>query len=94
MSQEIGPVTVCHGMSLVITLTKDCASPLLWAQKHVMDFKVKDLEFNETCNKTTKLYRSDYMGDILCHVPTLKDYVITIQSAYKDEKPLSTSLQL
>ena len=28
MSQEIGPVTVCHSMSLVVTLTKDCASPL------------------------------------------------------------------
>ena len=27
MSQEIGPVTVCHSMSLVVTLTKDCASP-------------------------------------------------------------------
>ena len=25
MSQEIGPVTLCHSMSLVITLTKDCA---------------------------------------------------------------------
>ena len=28
MSQEIGPVTPCHAMSLVVTLTKDCASPL------------------------------------------------------------------
>ena len=27
MSQEIGPVTPCHAMSLVITLTKDCPSP-------------------------------------------------------------------
>ena len=28
MSQEIGPVTPCHAMSLVVTLTKDCASPV------------------------------------------------------------------
>jgi len=28
MSEEIGPVTLCHSMSLVITLTKDCAPPL------------------------------------------------------------------
>ena len=31
------------------------------------------------------------MGDILCHVLTLRDYVITIYYAYKDEKPLSMS---
>jgi hypothetical protein len=28
MSQEIGYVTLSHGMSLVITLTKDWSSPL------------------------------------------------------------------
>jgi len=28
MSQEIGPVMLCHTMSLVVTLTKDCAPPL------------------------------------------------------------------
>jgi len=28
MSQEIGPVTLCHSMSLVVTLTKDCATPI------------------------------------------------------------------
>ena len=28
MSQEIDPVTLCHSMSLVVTLTKDCAPPL------------------------------------------------------------------
>jgi len=31
MSQEIGPVTLCHSMSLVITLTKDCATPLIYS---------------------------------------------------------------
>ena len=30
MSQEIGPVTLCHSMSLVVTLTKDCAPPLIF----------------------------------------------------------------
>jgi hypothetical protein len=28
MSQEIGPVTLCHSMSLVVTLTEDCPPPL------------------------------------------------------------------
>jgi len=28
MSQEIGPVTLCHSMSLAVTLTKDCATPV------------------------------------------------------------------
>ena len=37
-----------------------------------MDFKVRNSEFYETCDKTTKLYRSDYMGNILCHVLTLR----------------------
>jgi len=27
MSQEIGQVMLCHSMSLVVTLTKDCATP-------------------------------------------------------------------
>ena len=29
MSQDIGPVTVCHSMSLVVTFTKDCATPFI-----------------------------------------------------------------
>jgi len=29
MSQEIGPVMLCYSMSLVVTLTEDCAPPLL-----------------------------------------------------------------
>jgi len=29
MSQEIDLVTLCHSMSLVVTLTKDCAPPLI-----------------------------------------------------------------
>ena len=37
MSQEIGPVTVCHGMSLVVTPTKDCASPLKAAARQRTD---------------------------------------------------------
>jgi len=48
MSQEIDPVTLCHSMSLVVTLTKDCAPPQVldpycyfpfvfrcWSNKHI-----------------------------------------------------------
>ncbi|EDQ99777.1 uncharacterized protein LACBIDRAFT_334764 [Laccaria bicolor S238N-H82] len=39
MSQDIGPVTPCHGMSLVITLTEDCATPVVIVQyrQHTLD---------------------------------------------------------
>ncbi|EDQ99267.1 uncharacterized protein LACBIDRAFT_335192 [Laccaria bicolor S238N-H82] len=33
MSQEIGHVTLSHGMSLVVTLSRDCAPPILRATK-------------------------------------------------------------
>jgi hypothetical protein len=38
MSQEIGHVTLSHGMSLVITLSRDCPTPLV-DQSLVVNFE-------------------------------------------------------
>jgi hypothetical protein len=52
MSQEIGHVTVSHGMSLVVTLSRDCSTPIIDSEPLNTQARHK-LEQQNYCTKIT-----------------------------------------